>query len=194
MKQLHARRVLGSPGPWSLALAVAASNAFPAQAAHERPVPAERVAAGTAGDVAVATGDLAVPGGLGLSPVQTFDGQRALRIGLPATAAGMGLLLAQAGANPIQAVGIPVLMGASSHMIAGNWGKAALHPLGALAAGALGGLLGLQVWTPLTRGGGASLSTDAGADALETGVLLGLAAWQGWEAWSIFGASAQETP
>jgi hypothetical protein len=105
---------------------------------------------------------------------------------LPLAAAGSGLLLAQSGANPIQAVGVPILLGASSWVPERDWGRLALHPLGTLAAGYLGGLVGFQVWPALTTGRTANLGTDIGADSLETGVLLGVAAGELWEAWERY--------
>ena len=107
----------------------------------------------------------------------------------PLAAAGSGLLLAQIGANPIQTVGFPLLLGALPYALERDWGKLALHPVGALAAGCLGGFVGFQVWPALTTGRGANLGTDIGADSLETGVLLGVAAWELWEAWARYGDS-----
>lgn len=113
-------------------------------------------------------------------------GKQPLLALLPLAAAGSGLLLAQSGANPIQAVGVPILLGASSWVPEREWGRLALHPLGALAAGCLGGFVGFQVWPALTTGRTANLGTDIGADSLETGVLLGVAAWELWEAWERY--------
>ncbi|MEB3298817.1 MAG: hypothetical protein VKO21_04955 [Candidatus Sericytochromatia bacterium] len=108
--------------------------------------------------------------------------EQMLPASLALTAAGSGLFLATLGANPIQTLLAPMTLGVAARVTGSDWRGAALSPLGALAGAAVGGALGLGLVAPLRAGRAAGLSTDLGADSLEWGVLLGMAAWHVWEA------------
>ncbi|MBO9542266.1 hypothetical protein J7643_16880 [bacterium] len=132
----------------------------------------------------------ALPGATSVAGSPRYSPELAGALGL----AGVTLALPPtlAGTNPALTGTIYLVGTSAGYWYQGEWLRAALTPVGDLAAGAGGFYLGSQVLLPLVAGKPYALSSDTGVQWAQMGALLGVLAFHGFVAWDAYRLAAEK--